>query len=511
MQRMQDQNSLFLLTSRVFSRWRPALLVFSVSLLLVAAIAFLLPSRYESHLKVVVKNERVDPVIGADKQTQSVLYVNEISEARINTEIQLLLSEDVLREVVANAQLAEIAELAKEPRSRRDALALQKLKKDLVVTAIRNSNVIEATYESKSPARAEDVLHQLSQAYMHSHRQVHGVPGSYEFFRQVSDTYSTELGAAENELSVFRAKHHIVTLPEQKSLALTNIARLEAQMQETTASAEKDGRSASELKRAMAALPENVERSRRAMPNQTLTERLNTTLIDLRNKRTQASFRYQPEDRVVRELDAQIAQTSEALAMSKEATAQEVSTGANPALDFARSEYVRASAEQAGDQAKARELSRQLSGDRASLAQLDGQSVEYQNLMRRVSDMEELDQTYRKRADDARLAEMLDEQRISNLSVIEEPFEPQLPSSPKRGLILALGFIWSLVLACGTALGLEFATERVHTPYALEQATGTPVLATVPPHAIAPSYGGAFPSLYLAMQRPTHVIEGRLS
>ena len=164
-------------------------------------------------------------------------------------------------------------------------------------------------------------------------------------------------------------------------------------------------------------------------------------------------------------------------------------------------DYIRAEADRAGDQAQTRELARQLHADRAQLMALDAQSVTYQDLTRKVATLEALDDNYRKRSDEARVSELLDAERISNVAIVEKPFPSDLASSPKRGLILALGFFWSLLLGIGAAFGLDFLAERIHSPFELEQAMGMPLLAAVPVDAIAPSYGGSFPTLYTAMQR----------
>ncbi len=164
-------------------------------------------------------------------------------------------------------------------------------------------------------------------------------------------------------------------------------------------------------------------------------------------------------------------------------------------------DYIRAAADRAGDQAQIQELARQLRANRAQLMALDAQSVAYQDLVRKVKTLEDLDDSYRRRSEEARISELLDAERISNVAVVERPFPSDLASAPRRGLILSLGFFWSLLLGLGTAFGLDLLSERIHSPFELEQAVGMPLLAAVPLDAIAPSFGGAFPTLYTAMQR----------
>jgi uncharacterized protein involved in exopolysaccharide biosynthesis len=212
-------------------------------------------------------------------------------------------------------------------------------------------------------------------------------------------------------------------------------------------------------------------------------------------------LRYRPEDRNVRELDTQIAQTQAALDTSQQTRAEEISMGANPALDTAQTQYVELIANEAGEQAEARETARQLRVNEAKLAALDAQSATYDNLARKVSDLAALDETYRAKSRDARMGELAESAGLSEVAIVEQPFPPNLPSSPKRGLILAFGFVWSILFAFATALGRDLWVERILSPFALEQTMGIPSLAAVPMQAQAPSYGSTFPALYLAMQR----------
>lgn len=496
-----EMPSRFMLGKRLAAHWRPAALVFLVVFGLIAAITFILPGKYQTHLKILVKNERVDPLVGANQQTQGILYLDEVSEARINTEIELLTSADVLREVVRKCHLTDYIGMRGQPQVKREAAAVRRLQKDLTVTPVLKSNVIEATYQSTNPQRAVEVLQALSQAYMESHLRLHGEPGSYEFFQKLSAKYSGLLVDAENELASFKRAHSILALPAEQTLGLQTVADLQRQLEASAVAAQKTGEIAGHLQKSVEQLPANVEQERRSIPNQNSIEQLSTLLVGFQNKRLEAVQRYRPQDRIIKELDQEIAHTQAALTAAKGSNAEEVDMGANPTLADAQSAYIRTAADHAGDQAQTQELARQLHSERARLKALDAESVTYQNLVRKVKTLEDLDDSYRKRSDEAHVSELLDKQRISNVAVVEEPFLPEVPSSPRRGLILVLGFFWSLLLGFGVALGLDFLTDRIHSTFELEQAMGMPLLAAVPAHAIAPCYGGAFPSLYTSMQR----------
>lgn len=486
---------------RIATRWKPGSIVFLAMFGLVALIVWRMPDQYQSQVKILVKNARVNPMVSLDQQTQGVLYVDEVSEARINTEIELLTSTDVLRQVVARCHLGDLFNKSIHNPEARDNIALRQLQKDLVVSAVRKSDIIEVTYQSPDPRRSAAVVRTLSGLYLDAHLKLHGSPGSSGFFQQIANSYSNKLASAEAELAEFRQVHHIVALPEEKSLALEQTTDLEKSLAASSAAMRRDGEAANHLHTVVGTTPAMIETERRALPNQNSAEQLALLLLTLRNKRAEAVRKYMPDDRIVTELDAQIDQTEAALKVAQDGKAQEVTTGSNPTLLSAQEQYIRTSSNFDGNLAQTRQLAQDLKVNRARLVALDTATVPYEGLERRTKQLEDLTEFYKKKSEEAQVNDELDTQRISNVTIAEQPFQAEVPSSPKRGLILSLGFLWSLMIAIATAVVIDLFDERVSSPYELEQATGLPILAFLPSLALPPSFGGAFPTVYMSMQR----------
>ena len=85
---------------------------------------------------------------------------------------------------------------------------------------------------------------------------------------------------------------------------------------------------------------------------------------------------------------------------------------------------------------------------------------------------------YAKKAEEARIAESLDQQKIANVAIAESPTEPHLPSKPNVKLNLALGVLLAGFLSLGLAFAAEYFRNTVEQPGELEELTGLPVLAT---------------------------------
>jgi uncharacterized protein involved in exopolysaccharide biosynthesis len=76
------------------------LLVFAVG----AIVTLLLPKKYESSMKLMVRSDGPELAISSESN-ESSFRAFEPSETRVNSEIELLTSADILRQVVVNAGL----------------------------------------------------------------------------------------------------------------------------------------------------------------------------------------------------------------------------------------------------------------------------------------------------------------------------------------------------------------------------------------------------------------------
>src|SRR5262249_32664221 len=61
-------------------------------------VTWLMPQVYEAHVKIMVKRDRIDPVIGTTQNTQ--LVHEDLTEQDLNSEVELLKSRDLLEKVV---------------------------------------------------------------------------------------------------------------------------------------------------------------------------------------------------------------------------------------------------------------------------------------------------------------------------------------------------------------------------------------------------------------------------
>src|SRR5216684_8263386 len=90
----------------LFRRKALVLLTFLTVVLGTAIVTYLVPNKYESRMKILVKNQRVDVAI-TPEATAAPAVESEVSESQINSEIELLTSRDLLAQVVTECGLAK--------------------------------------------------------------------------------------------------------------------------------------------------------------------------------------------------------------------------------------------------------------------------------------------------------------------------------------------------------------------------------------------------------------------
>src|SRR6185312_1916458 len=479
----------------VASIWFRHKLLIVLTFLLIAGgtgvVTMLIPNEYESRMKILVKSLRTEVPITPERTGGASGNISDssVTESQINSEIELLTSKDLLNQVALEANLARHTEsfserLGLKTAARTDGarveVAAERLSKDLVITPVKKTNIIEVTYSSSSPQQAAVVLQKLQELYLDKHLRLHRLPGTYEFFKDQANQYEEQLRASEAKLSNFQRNMNVVSLNQQKDLTVTKMTETKSRLMETESSINEVNDRITVLQEQMRGLQPRIVTQTRALPNQYSAERLNTMLVELRNRRTQLMTKFRADDRLVREVDKQIETTKAALDRASEQTATEQATDLNPLRQSLETELARARIDRAGSLARRSSLTRQVEEYDNQLSRLESITGEYQDLTRRVKEAEDNYQLYEKKREEARIADELDQSKITNVSLAEAPVESHMPTKPNRPLNLILGIVMGALISLASAITAEFLRGNVETPRELEMLSGSHVLATIP-------------------------------
>ena len=86
---------------------------------------------------------------------------------------------------------------------------------------------------------------------------------------------------------------------------------------------------------------------------------------------------------------------------------------------------------------------------------------------------------YRKKAEEARIAAAMDEQKLINTGIMQKAPVPVLPTGRGLAIALAFGTLAGLSLGVGSAFTLEFFNSSVQHENDVERFLQVPVLATI--------------------------------
>ena len=436
--------------------------------------------KYESRLKLLVKNMRADVQVTASEDDP--IINNQVSESEINSEIELLKGRDLLEQVVKRVNLADAFPNVDEAKALEQAI--YKLEKDLNVASVKKANIIEVSYSSPSPELSAAVLNHLAELYLDKHLKVHHPPGAFEFFKNQADVYANDLSRAENKFSNFQQRTGSVGIDQQKELTINRLAETRSKLKDLEGAISESDKRIAALTSQLSTTDKRITTQNRVIPNQYSVERMSTLLVELKNRRTQLLNKYQPADRVVREVDEQIAVTTDALDKASRSTSSEEATDVNPLRQTLELDLNKAKVDQAGRIALRKNLSDQVAAYQEQLTRLNGVTVVHDELERQVKRNEESYQLYAKKEEESRIGDALDKQKISNVSIAEAPIVPLAPRRNERLLVVILGISAGLFFGFGAAFVRELLRDTFYSPNELEVFSGKLVLATIPFQAL---------------------------
>ena len=433
----------------LFARHWVAMLATTIACIVLAGLlTAVMPRRYESTMKFLVNNERADLVITPERN-QLEPPRQELTEAEVNSEMELLKSQDILHGVVADQKLylPYLSNPHASPTAKDIERAVLALEKNLNITAVHRTNIIQVAYKTDDPDKAVGVLHNLGTRYMAAHLTAHGAPGTYQFFADQTKHYADQLQDARAALVTFRRTTSLFSMQQQQSADIDGLQSTEGQLKDTQVKITEQMARSEANQRELSRLSNRVTTQVRAVPNQMAVQQLGTMLADLHNRRITLAVKFKPGDRLLRELDEQIASTEQQLRHIQSAPATEQTTDVNPIRQGVESEISRGQVELKALVARKDALTSARAAYLDELAGMEKDSMTLQQLQQAEKEALDNYNLYTRKMDEAGLADWLDRAKFSNVAMIETPTASPIPVSPKLGVNLAVGGVFGFLLA----------------------------------------------------------------
>jgi uncharacterized protein involved in exopolysaccharide biosynthesis len=438
---------------------------------------------YRATARVLVRRGRADPPLTAQQNAPPDFSRLEVTEEELNSEVELLRDDDVLRRVVQANNLGADDWLRwlrpQEGDAARTERAARKLAVRLRVEALKKTNLIALSYDSPDPETAAHVLQSLTAIYVEKHMEVHRPAGQLRFFDQQTEESRRQLETAKTKLLDFTNTHGVVMAAQQRDLVLRRIDEADANYRQAQVEMSEAARRARELNAQLTKLPERTITQVRTADNPELLRTLKGSLLDLELKRTQLLTKFEPNHRLVQEVEQQIVQTQAAIAAESQTPVRDETTDQDANYVWAKGELQKAKVEMEGLAAREATTSAHLAEYRAVARHLGEASITQDDLTNSEKATEENYLLYVKKREIARMGDALDEGGIVNVAIAEKPVVPALPVWPPAGVVL-VGFAIAITMGTGTAFAADYMDPALRTPEEVMACLNLPVLASLP-------------------------------
>ncbi len=434
-------------------------------------------------MKVLVRRGRVDPVV-TSTPSQAEFEREGVSEEELNSEVELLRDDEILRTVVQHAGMISEGHswfwsIFGDNEPKQLSRAVRRINKRLTVEPVRKATLITVSYKCSDPIQAANVLRSLAGAYIQRHEQLRRPSGEFKFFDQQVVQSRSALEEAELQLMRFGADQGVTSAALERDMALQKLSEADADARQTQVAIAATSERVRILERKLISLPERITTQIRDSDNPQLMEKMKARLLELQLNRTQLLAKYAPSYRPVQEIDKQIAETKASIAAEYTAPIRERTSDQDPDHEWAKAELLKTQVELNAMSAHATAENDLMAHYRQVASQLGDRAIEQEQLLHDLKATEEKYLLYLNKREEARIGDALDQGGILNVAIAEQPTVPALPELSGLGY----GFIG---LACASTLSitLAFVTDYLNpafrTPDEIVAYLGSPVLASLP-------------------------------
>jgi uncharacterized protein involved in exopolysaccharide biosynthesis len=465
------------LATILFRRPRLVAAVFFLTLAGVL-ICVVLSSRYESHFKVLLRRGRVDPAVSAQTDRTMSFAHSDITEEELNSEVELLRDQDLLKQVVIMAALIP----SDTPGPERPAAvehAVRRLVRRLNVEGIKKSNLIQVSYQDPNPERAARILAALSTLYVQRHAALQRPAGELRFFDEQTADYEQKLQQSEAELVRFTRDRGVASAALERDITLQKLGEADAAYRMIDQDRVETERRIGSLSEQLKLFPSRSVTVKRWADNPEILEKMKTHLLELQLKRSDLLARFQPSYRLVQEVEREIEETKGAIAGESLTPVRDETTDKDPNYEWARLEMERAQVQRDGLRARQVDALAQVASLRMLAQQRQSESVDQQDLLRSAKADEDNYLLYLRKREEARIGDALDERRILNVAIVESPQAAALPRHSTLFYTLC-AFGMAVISGVSAAFVAEYFDPTLRTPSEVHRLLDLPVLAWLP-------------------------------
>lgn len=453
---MDQQRQLFLRDVLTVLFKRKILIVLFIVLVLAGVFVgnMVWPPTYESSAKIQLLRgrETLQPTTPLTDSVSTPLI--SMTKEDVNSEIQMILSDDVLRAV---AERQDVAAQAGPVGQIRDSVVnvltmssgedaqnrqVETLRGAISVRQVKDSYTMELFCRWPDPQAAQEILAAVIEEYKRKHNEVFSTPTEADqVFTSKMEEIRGEWTGAQQALQQFRESNSVYGLEEERDLLLeqyTDAKKLALELEQLGTLAEDANANASADDSIMSALARETQ--------STVITELRLRLLELmlrRNEIIQSKGPNHPETiSINNQVDQALDRLNNAIEISVQSTAEQI---------------------------------RQFE---ERLKHLNNVIDEHDALQEEAKIKQDAYVFFAERVQEARVNTVLSDAGINNIVVVSDPSLPNSPIRPRKLFNLVLGLIAGVVGGIALAFFFDYLDHGLKTPEDLEHYLGVPPLAS---------------------------------
>jgi uncharacterized protein involved in exopolysaccharide biosynthesis len=363
-------------------------------------------------------------------------------------------------------------------RTRLDSL-VDGLASGLAVQVVPNSNLILVRFRGTDPGRNAEVLNTLLELYLDRYLDLRRQKGVTEFFSAQRDRMEESLRTSEGQLKGFQTRSGLLSATVQVDAYVRRLAEAENMAVDAEFDLREVENRISMFKGELATQPERIPKSSSTRYNPMIPT-TEEKLLQLEMQRAKLLTLYTDSDRRVLDVTKEIEALREKLGQLQQWVPESEVIEVNQSrrdmeekLRAAQLALVKNRIRLEGARAIAAEMRRKVT----EIAQAQ---VEKDMLLREVQANSEAYLLYRRKVEEARISEAMDESRIMNVSIAEGASQRGMPVGPPKNLSLLFAVMVGLVSGLGGAFLREFFDSSIKSEREVRAVIDVPVLGSIP-------------------------------
>lgn len=468
---------------RIWFFWKNyAILVFLIIVGIIMGYAYIATPLYETNAKILILPRTGEGVVISSGKEEA--RITQVSHMDINTEIELLTSEDVIRETISSFLTEGKGLGLRVEKTKWYEIAINQIKnainqtfiflklKDRVsnfdakvalltdsieVEPVALSNIILVTLEAENRRVAAVVLNRLLDIYIKHHNEVYTKDEGAGFYSDQAQKFRKKLESKETQLKEFQKKWHIVDLEAQNQANIARLTELSRNLQLIEVSITEIE---SKIKMLKAGLENGIIVTREMKKIPAIME-LEKALVPLYLKRSEILKTYTKSSREYLNTDRQIKTIQEEIRNEvKKAIATEE-------LEIESLRIKKAF------------LNQKMAEIQKSADEISYKEKKLKEIQREVALLQKNYMLYASKKEDAIIFTDRKRRNLTNVSIADRAEIPPKPSFPKRVLFLIISFIIGFSAALGTPFMLEFIDHRIKFSHDVEEILSLPVISSI--------------------------------